>query len=64
MLALVNQRRSLLSALFFACLISGLTLVSGLFQPRVAVAFDGFWVQNHTETPLWSGPDARAVSFG
>lgn len=64
MLALVSQRRSLLSALFFTCLISGLTLVSGLFQPRVAAAFDGFWVQNHTETPLWSGPDAQAVSFG
>ncbi|MCC7367166.1 MAG: L,D-transpeptidase family protein [Chloroflexi bacterium] len=29
------------------------------------VAQDGLgWVQNHTPTELWSGPDDRAVSFG
>ena len=64
MLANESQHRGRLSVLFLVCLFSGLTLVSGLFHPRVAVAFEDFWVQNHTETPLWSGPDSRAVSFG
>ena len=29
-----------------------------------ASAFDPRWVQNHREAELWSGPDAKAVSFG
>ncbi|HEX2922916.1 MAG TPA: hypothetical protein VHS28_02675, partial [Chloroflexota bacterium] len=28
------------------------------------VPFSPWWVQNHKETQLWSGPDGRAVSFG
>lgn len=27
-------------------------------------AFQPWWVQNHAETQLWSGPDAQAISFG
>ena len=27
-------------------------------------AFAPYWVQNHTPTELWSGPDDRATSFG
>lgn len=29
-----------------------------------AHAFEPFWVQTHSPTQLWSGPDAGAVSFG
>lgn len=27
-------------------------------------AYEPWWVQNHQETQLWSGPDARSQSFG
>ena len=42
----------------------------GAFLPGTALAapaeqnFNAYWVQNHTETDLWSGPDAGATSFG
>ncbi len=29
-----------------------------------APAFQSFWVENFVPTPLWSGPDQRAASFG
>ncbi len=41
-----------------------LALVAYLLWPEPAAAFESWWVQNHQETELWSGPDSRAVSFG
>lgn len=43
--------------LLFAC------VFSGPWTSR-ATAFDPWWVQVHTDTQLWSGPDDNAVSFG
>lgn len=43
-------------------LVIGLLSLLGLAQAAPASATD--WVQNYVPTELWSGPDARAVSFG
>jgi hypothetical protein len=32
--------------------------------PGTGHAFEPWWVQAHTETELWSGPDSGAISFG
>ncbi len=31
---------------------------------HASAAYDSWWVQNHMETQLWSGPDDKAVAFG
>ncbi len=33
-------------------------------QAETVSGYDPWWVQNHRETQLWSGPDPNAVSFG
>ncbi len=44
-------------------LLAALTLALNL-PAQPASGFDPWWVQNHQETQLWSGPDPNAVSFG
>ncbi len=51
--------------------LAALALVVGLLsRPSSAIAasaeqaFQPYWVQNHTETELWSGPDGKATRFG
>ena len=41
-----------------------LFLLSRPFTPQTVSGFEPWWVQNHRETDLWSGPDAGAISFG
>ena len=55
----------------FAALLAVLALAgASLLPPRAALAapadqaFEPYWVQNFLKTELWSGPNARAVSFG
>jgi lipoprotein-anchoring transpeptidase ErfK/SrfK len=38
-------------------------LPRGVLAAPAEQAFEPYWVQNHTETELWSGPDARATRF-
>lgn len=33
-------------------------------RPASALAFEPYWVQSHSPTELWSGPDSKATSFG
>lgn len=33
-------------------------------QAETVSGYDPWWVQNHQQTQLWSGPDPNAVSFG
>lgn len=55
-----RRPRSLLSCL---SLLLGATLL--LLSPaQGSSAFEPWWVQNHQETQLWSGPDAQAILFG
>ncbi len=39
-------------------------VVLGLAWAQPSAAYEPWWVQNHMETQLWSGPDSGAVSFG
>lgn len=39
-------------------------LLAFMLWVQTVSAFEPTWVQNHQETQLWSGPDARAISFG
>ncbi len=41
-----------------------MALVVLFFWAEPAAAYDSWWVQAHQPAELWSGPDARAVSFG
>ncbi len=56
-------RRRPFIAMLASAAVPLLPLNSALAAPGEQ-AFAPYWVQNHTPTELWSGPDNRATSFG
>jgi hypothetical protein len=54
---ILPRTRSLLFVSICAALLLALS-------PSTGNAFERWWVQAHTETQLWSGPDEQAISFG
>lgn len=59
-------RRAVRAALRLVPLAFSLAASIGLIGPAAAdpAGFEPYWVQNHRETMLWSGPDDRAIPFG
>lgn len=57
------RRRALLGRLAGGLAAAG-ALALAAPQRAAAEPFRSFWVQTHRPTPLWSGPDAGATSFG
>ena len=46
------------------CWVGVVAVILGLAHAQPCSAYQPWWVQNHMEAQLWSGPDAGAVSFG
>ena len=63
---MVSLRRSRAASFRISLCVSTLACLALLLvlPPRLSEAFEPWWVQTHTETELWSGPDSNAVSFG